>query len=207
MKKFFIVPAVSMILIYSAGAQVSGISASKLATFNASAVGHKTIEFEPSFGSSFSTKFFNENGGIDNIRLLYNAIDSFKGAAVKFEAYYQQLEKRVGELDLELQNKHEELKINLKEKEDVKNHLKNILESLTTGVVVMDLNGKINTFNHAAEKITGLILKKVIGKEFDKVFGIDFFGDSNLDFKSIKDIEGNKEIEAEICNRNREIHY
>jgi len=65
MKKLLIAPAVSIFIIYSVSAQVSGISASKLATYNASVVGHKTIEFEPAFGSLFSTKFFNENGGVE----------------------------------------------------------------------------------------------------------------------------------------------
>ena len=45
---------------------------------------------------------FEENGNIDRVGLLTQAMDSFSGAAFKFERYYQHLEQRVKELDLEL---------------------------------------------------------------------------------------------------------
>ena len=63
---------------------------------------------------------FQENDNIDKVRLLSQAIDSFNGAALKFERYYRHLEQRVKELDIELKNKNEALEINLKEKEEVK---------------------------------------------------------------------------------------
>lgn len=43
-------------------AQIGGISASKLATLNSATVGHKTIEFEPAFGSSWSNSYFDADG-------------------------------------------------------------------------------------------------------------------------------------------------
>jgi len=88
---------------------------------------------------------FQENENIEEAHLLGMAIDSFNGAASKFEKQYQHLEQRVKELKIELRNKNEILEKNLNEKEEVKNHLHNILESVTTGVVVVNLKGKITT--------------------------------------------------------------
>jgi two-component system sensor histidine kinase FlrB len=114
----------------------------------------------------------------ENIRLLNQTIESFNGAALKFETYYRLLEKRIKKLNLELKIKNEELTKNLKEKDEIKNYLHNILESLTTGVVVIDPAGNITTFNRAAEEITGLSSKKVTGKDFDSTFTSTLFLES-----------------------------
>ena len=102
--------------------------------------------------------------GIDagSIDLLNQAVDTFSGAAFKFEKYYRHLEKRILVLDSQLKRKNESLEKSLKEKEEVKTHLNNILESFSTGVVVIDLKGKIIHFNRAAENITGLVSAEVM---------------------------------------------
>ena len=151
--------------------------------------------------------YLEENGNIDRVGLLTQAMDSFSGAAFKFERYYQHLEQRVKELDLELKEKNEALQINLREKEQVKNHLYNILESLTTGVVVLDLKGQISTFNKAAEDITGLISEKVRGKIFDDILGMDFFRNSRLSFSSLRAIRENTDVETEIYRKGSNIHH
>ena len=145
------------------------------------------------------------NDDIDKVRLLSQAIASFNGATLKFERYYQHLEQRVRELDIELKDKNEALEINLKEKEEVKNYLHNILESLTTGVVVVDLKGKITTFNRAAENITGLTSEEVKGRKFDNIFKANFFQNSHLDFRTLKNIKENTEVETEVHQKGKNI--
>jgi PAS domain S-box-containing protein len=149
----------------------------------------------------------NPGEGKDNdaIRLLNQAIDSFNGAASKFETYYQHLENRVRELDIELKNKNEALEISLKEKEKVKCHLHNILESVTTGVVVVDLKGRVTTFNTAAENITGFFSGEVREKRIDKIFPPNFFQNSNFEVSLLEDIQENTAFEAEIHRRGRSI--
>ena len=138
------------------------------------------------------------NNNIDKVSILSEAIESFNGAASSFEQHYQYLEERVRKLDIELKRRNEELGINLREKEEMKDHLSNILESLTSGVIVIDLRGKITTFSRPAGNITGLIPEKVRGQEYDEAFGASFFQDLCLDFKSIDNIEENTEFETEI---------
>jgi len=67
--------------------------------------------------------------------------------------------------------------------------------------VVVDLKGTITTFNRGAVKITGLLSEEVKGEQFDHIFGRTFFRNSPIDLRSLKDIQENTEIEAEI-NRN-----
>jgi len=148
---------------------------------------------------------FRKKNNHNNICFLNEVIDSFNGTALKFEKHYQQLEKKVRELNIELENKNEALKINLKEKEDVKNYLNNILESLTTGVVVVDLQGRVTTFNQAAENITGLFSVEVVGQEFDRILGPIIFRNSHLNVRVLNDIRQNTEIETEIHQKGKNI--
>ena len=52
-------------------------------------------------------------------------------------------------------------------------HLPCILESIPTGIVALDDQGRIVTFNRAAERITGFKAEGVLGKTFDGVFKSD----------------------------------
>lgn len=122
-------------------------------------------------------------------------------------AYYNDLEKRAAKLNIELKDKGKSPEIDLKEKEDAREDFHNILESLNVGVLVIDLKGQIITFNRAAENITGLFSEKVIGKKFDKVFDPIFFLSSHLDFKSLKDIQQNSDVEAEIHRKGKNTFY
>lgn len=110
-------------------------------------------------------------------------------------------------MNIELKDKGKSPEIDLKEKEDAREDFHNILESLNVGVVVIDLKGEIITFNRAAENITGLFSEKVIGKEFDKVFDPNFFLNSHLDFKFLKDIQQNADVEAEIRRKGKNTFY
>ncbi|SVC77272.1 uncharacterized protein METZ01_LOCUS330126, partial [marine metagenome] len=56
-----------------------------------------------------------------------------------------------------------------------KNYLHNIMESLPTGVIVVDQKNAINTFNKTAGAITGLDPKTCLNKPLREVFSTDFF--------------------------------
>ncbi len=143
----------------------------------------------------------------DGISLLNRTIQSFNGAAFRFEKYYRDLEKRVKELDLELKVKNRQLEENLAEKEDVKNYLRNILDSLTTGVIVLDLEGSITTFNRAAENITGLHSEQVIGKNIREAGLIELIPDFHQHENVLFPIDQTEKIETEICRRGEAYCY
>lgn len=98
---------------------------------------------------------FLESSHPDNLQLLNNAILSFNRKAQELERSYMLLHEQVKNLNLELEEKNAQLEKNLKEKEDVKNFLSSIIESLPTGILVTDLSGQPLFCNSSIERITG----------------------------------------------------
>ncbi|MFC1608328.1 nitrogen regulation protein NR(II), partial [Candidatus Latescibacterota bacterium] len=59
----------------------------------------------------------------------------------------------------------------LTEQERLSNYLTNILESLSSGVLVVDTDGNITLFNRGAELITGIKAEKTLGKHYNEIMG------------------------------------
>ena len=76
--------------------------------------------------------------------------------------------------------------------------LYSILDCLPTAVVALDKDGKIVTFNRAAEQITGFKADSVTGKNFDGIFNIDHFQNSELRFKNLASNEKTTEIKTQF---------
>jgi PAS domain S-box-containing protein len=98
------------------------------------------------------------------------AIQSFNEATSKLEESYGDLKSEVARLNLELEAKNAELQSNLVEKQRVQNHLSNILESLTTAVLVIDLKRCLTTMNRAAEDLMGISSIEAKGKDLSTLF-------------------------------------
>lgn len=111
----------------------------------------------------------------EEIEILGQAFQAFNQATGQLQAAYDNLQQRVQHLDLELAKKNEALERNLREKEEVKNYLHNILESLTNGVIVVDRENRITTFNKTAAAITDLDAESCLGKKLEEVFPYDLF--------------------------------
>jgi len=61
-----------------------------------------------------------------------------------------------------------------------------IVQSLDTGLITCDLDGRIYDFNRAAEAITGSSARLVIGKTVDEVFGNEFGGPINASLGAVQ---------------------
>lgn len=96
--------------------------------------------------------------------LLKEAFASFDEAAVTLERAYQLLAERVQELNLELEVSNQALRQSLETNEEIKSHLHAILESLTTGVLVTDLEARITTVNRAAEVMLKMDRDELVGQ-------------------------------------------
>lgn len=92
-------------------------------------------------------------GGID---VLQRSFESFNSATRKLQEAFRSLEAKFESLNRELEEKNRRLETLLAEKEEVRNYLETILESLTTGVIVTDLRGRITMTNGCAERLTGM---------------------------------------------------
>lgn len=87
--------------------------------------------------------------------LLHAAFRSFDEAAHTLQQSYCALTARVEQMDLELARSNEALRRQLCDNEAMRVHLDGILESLSTGVLVVDDGGTISRSNRAAEALLG----------------------------------------------------
>ena len=110
-----------------------------------------------------------------DIAALIKNMEAFNEVTGQLQRSYDELQVRVKQLDLELADKNKELEKNLVEKEEVKNYLNDILESLTNGVIVVDRSEKITTFNQTAGTLTGLKPQNCLEKTLKEVFPFDLF--------------------------------
>lgn len=93
------------------------------------------------------------DGGID---VLQRSFESFNAATLKLQEAFRSLEIKFESLNRELEEKNRRLERLLAEKEEVRSELETILESLTTGVIVTDLQGRITRMNGCAGRLTGM---------------------------------------------------
>jgi PAS domain S-box-containing protein len=106
---------------------------------------------------------------MEEAALLKQAFASFDEAAGTLERAYQMLSDRVQELNLELEVSNQALRASLASNEEIKGHLHAILESLTTGVLVTDLNARITTVNRTAETLLELDRDELIGQSLSEL--------------------------------------
>lgn len=69
-----------------------------------------------------------------------------------------------------LEEAHAELRSRFAELTDLKSYTDNILASLATGIVTIDLDGRVVTLNPAAELLTGFFKGEVVGRYCTEVF-------------------------------------
>lgn len=96
--------------------------------------------------------------------LLHEAFRSFDDAAATLQQSYQTMTSRLEQLDVELADRNEALGRNLRANEELREHLTAIVESLSTGLLVMDTEGAITRCNQAGEQLLGLTREKIIGR-------------------------------------------
>jgi len=107
---------------------------------------------------------------MEDISLLQKSFENFTKATAELEEAYARLEKQFDNLNKELEEKNAELVRTVEEKEQTKNYLQNILESLINGVIVTDLQDKIQTINQCAEMFVNSRQSEIAGKHISFIF-------------------------------------
>ncbi len=93
--------------------------------------------------------------------------DSFNSNALKLETSYKQLQERMKEIDREMAQTNERLNKKVQELNNLTRYLNSVLESMYCGVVAIDMDGMIETFNKSAEKILQVEACDVLGKSIN----------------------------------------
>ena len=99
--------------------------------------------------------------------LLQEAFRTFADATTALETSYRALKGRVEQLDVELADRNEALRVTLEQTESMRSALDTILESLTTGVIVTDQDQCIERCNPAAASLLGLEADQIVGRSLD----------------------------------------
>lgn len=102
--------------------------------------------------------------GATDSALLHEAFRSFDDAATTLQQSYQTLTSRLEELDVELADRNEALGRNLRANEELREHLTAIVESLSTGLLVLDTEGMITRCNQTGEQLLGLKREQILGR-------------------------------------------
>lgn len=105
--------------------------------------------------------------------ILVDAFRRFNRTTDELRLAHQSLDRRVEALNVELAETNRHLSQSLSEVRTLKNYLNSILESMTDGVVVINVEGRITVFNEAAEEITGYTGEMAVGSAYDRIFGKD----------------------------------
>lgn len=111
---------------------------------------------------------------INQMKQLEASFRAFTETTRHLEEAHEKLTQRIQALDQELERKNRELARKVEEINRMKDYLDSILNGMSDGVVAVDLEGRITTFNRAAGKITGLNADDVLSEEYASVFGQRF---------------------------------
>ncbi len=118
---------------------------------------------------------------------LQQSFKDFDLATERLQKAYASLEEKFESINKELKCKNLELQEALAEKEKISSYLQNILESLTTGVVVTDMEGKTTMINRCAEVFTEFSKEDAVGTEAELLYEnkISFGLKACFDFKDL----------------------
>jgi len=102
-----------------------------------------------------------------DVEALAQAVDLFTKTTASMEEAYRHLQQRVTDLDQELATKNLQLALTT-------DYLSNLLESISDGVIAVDMSETITRFNRAASSVLGFEAQEVVGRPFPSVFGRSF---------------------------------
>lgn len=110
----------------------------------------------------------------DEISVFTETFASFNNTIKSLNESYAALQDRYQLLADELSATNETLRATLAENERTKSYLENVLESLTSGVLTIDLEGRITGINRAACQLLRVDHQAMIGAEYSRLFSGSF---------------------------------
>lgn len=105
--------------------------------------------------------------------IFFLLISTFSGFLAQRAKVHEQArrtaESRTKELEERLHASESMNDISIQKLRNIHRYNESILESISSGILVVDLSGIITTFNRSAQRVTGLQLEKVLGKKVDSI--------------------------------------
>ncbi|MDX9703435.1 MAG: ATP-binding protein [Candidatus Auribacterota bacterium] len=104
---------------------------------------------------------------------LAAAFSYFNANTEKLTNAYNKLEQEVARINAELEKKNNQLQQKITEIDHVRSHFENILHSMGTAVIAIDLNEKITVINRCAEELLGIDSSACAGRPFGQLVTLD----------------------------------
>jgi PAS domain S-box-containing protein len=113
---------------------------------------------------------------VTSVRKTGKDISNFKGIPIMGSDEIGELSKAFNDMSFRLKTHVNQLKDSYQKVNEVQQYLNNIIESVASGILVMDRNGTITVFNKAAEKITRFKSDEFLGKNIMDFYTATEFG-------------------------------
>lgn len=138
--------------------------------------------------------------GLDYMRRM---IEAFNRSSADLQEAYHSLRDKFDRLNLRLEETNRSLTASLAEQERLSDYLTSILESLSSGVLVVDTGGTVTLFNRCAAELTGIPVGEAVGKPYRAVMGDDL-PDELTPVGTLATGKGVSQVERTLVGRNGE---
>lgn len=112
----------------------------------------------------------------DKVDSLSKAFEIFSQESIRLETAYKSLNQHFQLLNLELQDANHKLQNKVAELDIITQYLKSILDNISQGILFIDYQGVVATYNHAAKTILNLSADQILTASFWKSFDDRAFG-------------------------------
>ncbi len=130
-------------------------------------------------------------------------IESFNRSSADLQEAYGSLRGKFDRLNLRLEETNRSLSASLAEQERLSDYLTSILESLSSGVLVVNAGGMVTLFNRCAAEMTGIPVDEAVGKPYRWVMGDDL-PDELTPIGTLATGRGVSQVERTLVGRNGE---
>ena len=139
----------------------------------------------------------------EHVEYLRKLIETFNRSAADLQETYRSLQEKFDRLNLRLEETNRSLSRSLAEQERLSDYLTSILESLSSGVLVVDTVGTVTLFNRGAEEMTGIPASEAVGKPYREIMGREF-PDELTPFGTLSAGKGISQVEKTLVSRSGE---
>ena len=107
---------------------------------------------------------------------LVQALKEFSLETERLQSHYHALQERFKEIQHGLRESHIRSSAKLVELDFISHYLDAILQAMSQGLIFIDLNGVVTTYNTAAENLMGVLQKQILFHPFTDFFPENVFG-------------------------------
>lgn len=136
----------------------------------------------------------------EKFELLNKAFELFSFETSRLEIAYTSLKEQFKEVNHELHIANSKLQDKVTELDTITDYLNTLLNNITQGILFVDNQGVITTYNHAAEVLLGVNQFSVLFHSFWHNFQDNSFGFSMKDALTSREAPGNTSIEYNTPN-------